>query len=74
MQDVLKHIEREMDKEDAEKAKFGPGDGLLSEAVIATILKFTLLGLQFIHSKSQVHRCAFVVGGLLLTIMLCFSF
>ena len=67
--DIIRYIEREKEKEDAEPGSEGdairayiknecPKNGLLSEKVLATILKSTLQGLQFLHSQSRVHRYA----------------
>lgn len=70
MRDIGRFIEREMKKmEDADRNEFisgyikneCPKNGLLSEKVLATVLKFTLQGLHFLHSNNRVHRFESVI-------------
>jgi hypothetical protein len=72
MLDIIRYIDREKEKEDNEESSSEetirfflqhecPKDGLLTEKILATILKFALRGLEFLHSKSRVHRCAFLL-------------
>lgn len=66
MKDVIRFIEREKKKpaDDPQVNEFVlayiknecPKNGFLSEKVLATVLKFTLQGLHFLHSNNRVHR------------------
>ena len=47
MLDVIKH----------RKKKGGCEDGLLDEAVIASVLREVLKGLDYFHSQGLIHRC-----------------
>lgn len=47
MLDVIKH----------QKKKGSCEDGLLDEAVIASVLREVLKGLDYFHSQGLIHRC-----------------
>jgi len=59
MLDIIHHIQRERDikrETEGDESSEKRDGSILSQEVIATVLKQVLQGLEFLHSNAHVHR------------------